>query len=180
MIPPSSLANRSPGGPVDEPDLEPLRHWYNAPETFRYMGRNTPLDATSQLAWFDHSRHDPASCVWAIDRADTHSLIGSITLRNLTDPARRGVLGVLLGVSGSGFGSDSVGTVLAYVFSPLTLQCVSLEVRGDDPRAITAYMRAGFRPEGILRRRLLKDGQRHDLYAMSILREEYEAAALKF
>ena len=36
-------------------------------------------------------------------------------------------------------------------------------------------MRAGFRPEGILRRRLLKDGILHDLYSMSILREEFEA-----
>jgi RimJ/RimL family protein N-acetyltransferase len=57
---------------------------------------------------------------------------------------------------------------------------VSFEVRGDNRRAITAYMRAGLRPEGILRRRLLKGGQLHDRYAMSILREEFEATTLEF
>jgi RimJ/RimL family protein N-acetyltransferase len=41
-------------------------------------------------------------------------------------------------------------------------------------------MRAGLRPEGILRRRLLKGGQLHDRYAMSILREEFEATTLEF
>jgi RimJ/RimL family protein N-acetyltransferase len=34
-------------------------------------------------------------------------------------------------------------------------------------------MRAGFRPEGVLRRRLRKAGEYHDLYSMSILREEF-------
>ncbi|MBU6151612.1 MAG: GNAT family N-acetyltransferase, partial [Chloroflexi bacterium] len=49
------------------------------------------------------------------------------------------------------YGSDVVRTVLAHAFGGLDLQCVSLEVRSDNRRAITAYMRAGFRPEGVLR-----------------------------
>jgi RimJ/RimL family protein N-acetyltransferase len=123
---------------------------------------------------------DPDTFVWAVERIDDRTLIGSVTLRNLTDPARRGELGVLIGVPGSGYGSDAVRTVLAHAFTHLGLQCVSLEVRGDNRRAITAYMRAGFRPEGILRRRLLKAGELHDLYAMSILREEFEASTHDF
>ena len=101
------------------------------------------------------------------------AIIGSVTLRNLADRARRAELGVLIGIAGSGFGSDAVRTVLAHAFGSLNIQCVSLEVRGDNRRAITAYMRAGFRPEGVLRRRLLKDGSLHDLYSMSVLREEF-------
>lgn len=113
-------------------------------------------------------------------RTTDAELIGSFTFRNLTYPARRGELGVLLGIPGSGFGSDAVRTVLAHAFGGLDLQCVSLEVRGDNRRAITAYMRAGFRPEGVLRRRLSKVGELHDLYAMSILREEFEAGTQEF
>ena len=113
-------------------------------------------------------------------RTTDAELIGSITLRNLDDRAPRGELGVLLGIPGSGFGSDAVRTVLAHACGDLDLQCVSLEERGDNRRAITAYMRAGFRPEGVLRRRLLKAGEFHDLYAMSILREEFEAGIQDF
>ena len=113
--------------------------------------------------------------VHLLDANGDGALIGSITLRNLDDPARRGELGVLLGVAGSGYGSDAVRTVLTHAFGDLNPQCVSLEVRGDNRRAITAYMRAGFRPEGVLRRRLFKAGELHDLYAMSILREEFDS-----
>ena len=166
--------------PVESADLEPLRRWYNAPETFRYMGRDEPLTAKAQAEWHTRTRDDPSTLAWAVARTDDGALIGSITLRNLADPARRGELGVLLGVPGSGYGSDAVRTVLAHAFGDLDLRCVSLEVRGDNRRAITAYMRAGFRPEGVLRRRLIKAGELHDLYAMSILREEFEAGIQDF
>ena len=161
--------------PVHDDDLEDLRRWYNNPETFRFMGRDEPLTPMIQKGWHARNRDDAGTMSWAIIRATDTTLIGSITLRNLADPARRGELGVLLGMVGSGFGSDAVLTVLSYAFGELRLQCVSLEVRGDNRRAITAYMRSGFRPEGVLRRRLLKFGELHDLYSMSILREEFEA-----
>ena len=175
MIPPLLQGVSCDLRPLTEADLSALLAWYNAPDTFRFMGRETPLTMADQFAWLTTSRLDPGTLVWAVHRRGTGSLIGSITLRNLTDRARRAELGVLLGIPGSGFGSDAVQTVLAHAFEVLGIQCVSLEVRGDNRRAITAYMRAGFRPEGILRRRLLKDGTLHDLYSMSILREEFEA-----
>ena len=175
MIPPVLQGASCDLRPVIEADLSALLAWYNAPDIFKYMGRETPLTMADQQAWLTTSRSDASTLVWAVDRRDTASLIGSITLRNLTDRARRAELGVLLGISGSGYGSNAVHAVLAHAFEALEIQCVSLEVRGDNRRAITAYMRAGFRPEGILRRRLLKDGSLHDLYSMSILREEFEA-----
>ena len=139
--------------PVESADLEPLRRCYNAPETFHYMGRDEPLTAKADADWHTRTRDNQSVLAWAVARTVNSTLIGSITLRNLTDPARRGELGVLLGVPGSGSGSDAVRTVLAHAFLDLDLQCVSLEVRGDNRRAITAYRRAGFRPEGLLRRR---------------------------
>ena len=175
MIPPILVGQSVTLRPVGQADLDDLRQWYNAPETFRYMGRDDPSTADAQAEWHQVTRADPTSMVWAVTRTTDATLIGSFTLRNLGDPARRGELGVLLGVLGSGFGSDAVRTVLAYAFGTQDLQCISLEVRGDNRRAITAYMRAGFRPEGILRRRLRKAGAYHDLYSMSILREEFDA-----
>ncbi|MBU6151419.1 MAG: GNAT family N-acetyltransferase [Chloroflexi bacterium] len=180
MMPPVLHGQSVTLRPVESADLEPLRRWYNAPETFRYMGRDEPLTAKAQAEWHTRTRDDQSVLSWAVTRSVDGTLIGSITLRNLDDPARRGELGVLLGIPGSGFGSDAVRTVLAHAFGGLDLQCVSLEVRGDNRRAITAYMRAGFRPEGVLRRRLFKAGELHDLYAMSILPEEFEAGIQEF
>jgi RimJ/RimL family protein N-acetyltransferase len=154
-------------------DLPTLREWYNRPDIFPYMGRAQPLSEADQQQWYDSLSADPSIRVFAVVDRHSDDLLGSITLRNLLDPARRGELGILMGTSGSGFGSDAIRTLLQHAFCTLGLQCVSLEVRGDNRRAITAYMRSGFRPEGVLRRRLLKDGVVFDLYSMSILREEF-------
>ena len=159
---------------VTESDLNNLVNWYNEPNIFRFMSRDTPLTMDDQMAWYASTQSSPNVLVWAVIDRDTKTLIGSATLRNLTDAARRAEIGVLLGVSGSGFGSDVVRVILSYAFKVLDIQCVSSEVRGDNRRAISTNMRAGFKPEGILRRRLLKDGTLHDLYSMSILREEFE------
>ena len=159
--------------PVREADLEELRVWYNHPENFPFMGRPAPLTEESQRRWFHSLADDPGAKVFAVVRIDNDRLIGSITLRNLHDPAKRGELGILMGEGGSGYGTDAIRTMLSHAFGPLSLNSVSLEVRGDNRRAITAYMRSGFRPEGVLRRRMFKSGALHDLYSMSILREEF-------
>jgi RimJ/RimL family protein N-acetyltransferase len=156
-----------------EADLPTLREWYNDPKIFPYMGRPSPLSVDEQHSWFRRVQTSADVRVFAVVAMDNGDLLGSITLRNLTDPAKRGELGILLGHPSSGYGSDAIRTLLSYAFIDLGLACVSLEVRGDNRRAITAYMRAGFRPEGVLRRRLLKDNVLYDLYSMSILSEEF-------
>src|SRR5688500_3971884 len=137
------------------------------------MGRQTPLTEADQRAWFGSISGDRSTLVLAIVEQGSDDLLGSVTLRNLTDPAGRGDLGILMGRPGSGFGADAIRTLLRHAFLTLRLNCVSLEVRGDNRRAITAYMRSGFRPEGVLRRRMLKGGVLYDVYSMSILREEF-------
>jgi RimJ/RimL family protein N-acetyltransferase len=154
-------------------DLDQLRAWYNDPSIFPFMGRHEPLTDRDQRDWFNGLHANNGTKVFAVDSRDTAELIGSLTLRNLLDSARRGELGILIGQASSGYGSDAIRTLLTYAFEGLSLNCVSLEVRGDNRRAITAYMRAGFRPEGVLRRRMLKCGVLHDVYSMSILRDEF-------
>jgi len=158
---------------VQESDLDQLRAWYNHPDIFPFMGSREPLTAQSQRGWFDRIKTDSGTAVFAVERRDTCQLIGSVTLRNLLDDARRAELGILIGEASSGYGSAAIRTLLTHAFGPLAMNCVSLEVRGDNRRAITAYMRAGFRPEGVLRRRMLKSGVLHDVYSMSILKDEF-------
>ena len=131
--------------PVAHRDLSQLREWYNRPDIFRYMGRDLPLTDADQERWFENLRENRGTRVYVVEQQSADTLLGSITLRNLDDPTGRGELGIMMGYGGSGHGSDAIRTLLCFAFQRLTLNCVSLEVRGDNRRAITAYMRAGFR-----------------------------------
>ena len=77
---------------------------------------------------------------------------------------------------GKGYGSDAMRLALRYAFTELNLHRVSLFVFAYNTRAIQSYYKTGFKLEGIQRKYMLRDGERHDIVAMGILRAEWEAS----
>lgn len=75
---------------------------------------------------------------------------------------------------GKGYGTDAMRVVVGYAFRELGLYRVSLSVFSYNPRAIRAYEKVGFVHEGAMRAALYRDGQRHDMLLMGILRPEWE------
>jgi RimJ/RimL family protein N-acetyltransferase len=65
-----------------------------------------------------------------------------------------------------------MAAVLHYAFGPLGLNKVSLDVLEYNERAIRVYERLGFRPEGIHREDVYKEGRFVDVIRMSILARE--------
>jgi RimJ/RimL family protein N-acetyltransferase len=76
---------------------------------------------------------------------------------------------------GKGFGTDAMYLVLRYAFMELGLERVSLSVVASNERAIRAYVKAGFKPEGVERQLVHRDGETEDVLYMGILRQEWLA-----
>jgi RimJ/RimL family protein N-acetyltransferase len=62
----------------------------------------------------------------------------------------------------------------AYAFRELNLYRISLTVFSYNTRAIRLYEKLGFVHEGVSRSALYRDGQRHDMLLMGLLRPEWE------
>ena len=77
---------------------------------------------------------------------------------------------------GKGLGTEAMRMILRYAFTELNLHRVMLWVFGYNQRAIRSYAKAGFQQEGILREMVNREGQRHDVHIMGILRDEWLAA----
>ena len=77
---------------------------------------------------------------------------------------------------GKGLGTEAMRLCLRYAFTELNLDRVTLWVFGYNQRAIRSYEKAGFMKEGVIRGMLAREGQRHDVHIMGILREEWLAA----
>lgn len=73
-----------------------------------------------------------------------------------------------------GYGTDTTRLMINYGFRELGLYRIGLGVFAYNVRAKRAYEKAGFVTEGIARSALYRDGQRHDIYSMAILRPEWE------
>jgi RimJ/RimL family protein N-acetyltransferase len=76
---------------------------------------------------------------------------------------------------GRGYGSDALRLAIDYSFRELGQHKVVLGVYSYNTRAIRAYEKVGFVHEARHRAMLYRDGQRHDMLLMGILRPEWEA-----
>jgi RimJ/RimL family protein N-acetyltransferase len=77
------------------------------------------------------------------------------------------------GYRDEGKGTEALRLALRYAFGELKLHKVYLRVLAYNARAIRAYQKVGFRPEGTLREEMRIDGRWHDLIYMGVLTHEF-------
>jgi RimJ/RimL family protein N-acetyltransferase len=169
-------------GPVQREYLPRYVEWLNDWETGRYLvpGVPTLFNLEDETDWFERRRKDHDNFVFAILTLAEHKLIGNCGLHQVDWKNRTGVFGIVIGDKdywSRGYGTDAVRTLLRFAFEQLGLNRVELEVYDYNPRAVHAYEKAGFRRDGIRRQALYRDGTFHDIYLMSILRQEWDAAS---
>ena len=166
--------------------------------------RLAPLDAEAQAAfarWSNDAEFGRLLNTWAVrpvhaaywppaDRSDEWRVFG-FALRTVTDDRLVGMvelevdwsnqaawLGIGIGDAeyrGKGYGTEAMQLALNYAFYELNLYRVNLSVFSYNPRAIHVYEKVGFKHEGRLRSAMFRDGQRHDILLMGVLRTEWLA-----
>ena len=102
-------------------------------------------------------------------------LIGYITYEEVRDFNSIYVMGITLGKDfwSRGYGTDSINTLLKFLFMSKAAQRVELDVVDYNVRAIGCYKKCGFKEEGRKRKRYFSEGQYRDLVIMGILKEEF-------
>ncbi len=159
---------------LDRTVLEP--YWANVrdPETARLTGTHSSFTHEQIVRWLESraDRHDRAD--WAAIRIGDDAFLGEVVVNDV-DPDN-GSAGLRIALAGRhlgrGYGPEIISLVLDHVFDTIGLHRVELEVFGFNTRAIRAYEKCGFRPEGRRRDALLWCGERHDAVLMSVLRTD--------
>jgi RimJ/RimL family protein N-acetyltransferase len=102
-------------------------------------------------------------------------VIGQCALFNFSEYHHTCELGITIGDKdywGRGYGREAVGLLLDYAFRLRGVRKVSLQVNGNNERAIRSYKACGFIEEGRLRKQVWSNGGYIDLVCMGILRDE--------
>lgn len=103
-------------------------------------------------------------------------LIGFATLHSLEWNNQLATLAIGIGNKkdrGQGFGDEALKLIMRYAFMELNLFRLSLEVISYNSNAINLYLRNGFIKEGVIRKAVYRDNQRHDRIVMGILRHDW-------
>lgn len=161
--------------PVSPRDYPSILDWQNDPDVAWLMDYEQAFSLEDIAAQEAEAQRDGCPFVIELDGRP----IGRIGLNRFHARDAASALYVYIGLPelwGRGLGRDAVRTILGHAFDTLGLELVELWTLAGNERAVRAYEACGFRVDGRLRARSVKDDARHDHLVMSITREEYAAA----
>jgi RimJ/RimL family protein N-acetyltransferase len=137
--------------PLRPEDVVELMAWDNDPEIHRLTGKKFAAKGTAR-AWWDELTRDRARVALAI-MDDEGRLIGDVALENVSWRAGEAEIRIAIGDKASwnrGYGTEALAEVARLAFDQLNLKSLYLRVSEDNPRAMRAYEKAGYRKIGRL------------------------------
>ena len=72
---------------------------------------------------------------------------------------------------GKGYGTDTMKTLITFIFNNMNINKIRLSTFSFNERAIKSYKKCGFTVEGVLKNEIFKDGKYYDEIIMSIFKD---------
>lgn len=151
-------------------------------EVGHFLGAKTPMSKAAAERFsqevFSQNQRDPTGYGYSICLLGTDQSIGTIFVRDVDKVNGSGILGIFIGdrrYLGQGYGTDALNALVDLGFGELRLERIELEVFDYNARAIRSYEKSGFKTDAVLRRARFHRGTHHDVYLMSILRDDWMA-----
>ncbi len=166
---------------VEREDVKIFVEWLNDPEVTFGISMYLPMSMTDEEKWFEGlANRTPNEKPLAIEMRDGDGwkLIGNSGFFDFDSVAHCAEVGIMIGeksVWNQGFGTETMRLLLRHGFETLNLNRVFLRVYVENPRAVRAYEKAGFKLEGTMREAAFKKGKFLDVHMMSVLRREWDA-----
>jgi len=156
-------------------DLDALHEIFSDPEVARYLAipRQQSRADTEQFLDSIHEGYRTSSLYqWGIEHAGR--IVGTCTLAGLDWQNRRAEIGFVLARAawGQGLMLDAVSTLIDHAFDDLQLHRIEADVDPRNTASLRLLEKLGFRREGYLRERYLKDGEIQDTVFFGLLRSD--------
>ena len=107
--------------------------------------------------------------------------VGNTAFISILEIDRCAEIGIMLGEKSwwnKGYGTETMRAMLRHGFETLNLHRIWLQVYSNNKRGIRAYEKAGFQHEGVYREGHYQAGRYHDVFLMSVLRQEWDSQYL--
>lgn len=160
---------------LDEQQVVAVWQMRTHPEIARWMNTGGDISLETHRAFMARQHQDTRNLNYLC--LDAQGILGVIALHRLDWQNRLAWLGIYRNPSrpDKGLGARLLATVNHLAFEVARLHTLKLEVVADNERAIQAYLRAGFRHEGVWREAVYRPHTTNyvDLVLMGITEQEW-------
>lgn len=162
---------------IEERDTDLLFYLINDSEIESCtVGWNFPISYLEHKQWMEGFKNSIKSIKLMIELENSKT-IGMIMLENLDWKNRTAEIGYKIsappGNRIKGDMTDAVRGMLKYAFNELGFNCINTVILENNMPSRNLCKRVGFVEEGILRKRVYKEGEFKNLISVSILKEEF-------
>ncbi len=162
--------------PIGDDDCENIYRWRTLPEVADFMYTDRAITFDEHRDWFEGIKKD-ASCWYQIIELDGKGA-GVASVTGIDRKNHRCSWAFYLAspaVRGRGVGSFVEYSVLRFVFEDLRLNKLCCEVFTFNEAVIRMHESFGFNREGTYQQHIYKNGKFHDVVALAMLAEGWEA-----
>lgn len=156
-------------------DAAALIEMNNDPQIAKFVvGTPKKVTLEEQRLWMECIKNEKLTIRFMVDYEEKP--VGTIIISNISENNLSANMNIkLLEASwGKGVGTESIRLALKYCFEEMNLWCVTAHVLSYNKASLALFKKSGFTNEGVLRSRVIKDGDRYDLVSFSILKSDYE------
>lgn len=122
---------------------------------------------------FNIDKPEKGQCFWIEYKGKR---IGQINYNKIDKKNKKVELDIIIGPQkrlSKGLGTDALKTLIKYLFNSFKINKITISARANNPRAIKAYQKSGFKKEGLLREEDYFKGEFVDCVIFGLLRKDF-------
>lgn len=161
---------------IEEEDAPVLLSLINDPDIeHAVVGWSYPISLSQQKKWIATLDSNGSTVRFAIDAGN--GIVGVAILSSVDLKNRTANMNIKLAkeAQGHGYATQAMELLIGYCFEELNLYCLTANVLAYNKASQKLWEKLGFRLDGVLRSRVFKANAYHNLFAYSLLKDEYYA-----
>lgn len=176
-----AIGNRVALGTLNGGMLPLCERWFNDLRVARTLGVNwRPLTSRIKSRYI-HDMLTSPNPTFTVYELDTIQPVGITGLDDINNEHGTAEFSIVIGepsVWGEGLGAEATRLTLGYAFDVLGLYNVWLQVSANNPGAVRAYEKAGFKTIGVRRRSVRIGRELFDDVYMDAIADDFEPSTL--
>jgi len=147
--------------------------WYDDEKKKKRFKKNFFKDWSED--YFNINKPEEGQCFWIVYKGEK---IGQVNYNEIDKKNKKVELDIIIGSQkrlGKGLGTDALKILIEHLFNSFDINKIVISARANNPRAIKAYQKVGFKKEGLLREEDYFKDKFIDCIRFGLLRKDFRS-----